>query len=190
MFTKFTRTSTGKSFLAQEFRSHAHFSTSQLQSQQYDYLAIKHADWFRRDTYCDQHTVEVQRFTPALFSTSSSSSQYLCQAPGVVDSQDVDVVLAAESLNEGEVDLQGHVFYVFVVGGEDAQDDIIRVPEEGRKSKTDAQSLQISSQNSVRTAREESSQHVHVCQRTCVRRQISCGQLSNFADITLYLHIE
>ena len=88
--------------------------------------------------------MEVQRFTPALFSTSSSSSsssQYLCQAPGVVDSQDVDVILAAESLNEGKVDLQGHVFYVFVVGGEDAQDDIIRVPGEGRKSKTDAQSL-------------------------------------------------
>ena len=39
------------------------------------------------------------------------------------------------------MDLQGHVFYVFVVGGEDAQDDIIRVPGEGRKSKTDAQSL-------------------------------------------------
>ena len=74
--------------------------------------------------------MQVHRFPPALF---SSSTQHFCQAPGVVDSQDVDVVLAAESLNEGEVDLQGHIFHIFIISGQDAQNHIIRVPGEERK---------------------------------------------------------
>lgn len=88
----------------------------------------------RKDTYSDQDTVQVHRLTPTLFPTRSST-QYFCQAPGVVDSQDVDVVLAAESLNEGKVDLQGHIFHVFVIGGQDAQNHIIRVSVEGRQRK-------------------------------------------------------
>lgn len=86
----------------------------------------------RRDTYSDQDTVKVHRFTPTLFSTST---QYFCQAPGVVDSQDVDVILTAECLNEGKVDLQGHIFHIFVVRGQDAQNHIIRVSEEGKRKK-------------------------------------------------------
>lgn len=71
-----------------------------------------------------QDTVQVHRFTPALF---ASAAQYFSQAPGVVDSQDVDVILTAESLNEGEVDLQGHIFDIFVISGEDAQDPTLTV---------------------------------------------------------------
>lgn len=79
--------------------------------------------------------MEVHRFTPTLFSTSSA--QYFCQALGVVDSQDVDVILTAEGLNEGEVDLQGHIFHIFIISGQDAQHHIIRVSEGGgRKEKT------------------------------------------------------
>lgn len=70
--------------------------------------------------------MEVQRFAPALFSTSPTT-QYLCQAPGVVDFQDVDVILAAKSLNESKVDLQGHVFNVLFICSQDAQNHIIRV---------------------------------------------------------------
>lgn len=62
--------------------------------------------------------------------TAASTREDLCQAPGVVHPQDVDFVLAAERLDEGEVDLQGHVFDVLVVGGQDAHDHIIRVPVE------------------------------------------------------------
>ena len=85
-----------------------------------------------KDTYSDQDAVEIHGFPSGLF-PSSSPSQDLCQAPGVVDSEDVDVVLAAERLDEGEVDLQGHIFHVLVVGGQDAQNHIVRVSEEGRK---------------------------------------------------------
>lgn len=77
------------------------------------------------DTYSDKDAVWVHRFSPTLFSTSSA--EYFCQAPGVVDSQDVDVILAAESLNEGEVDLQSHVLDIFAIAGQDAQDHVIRV---------------------------------------------------------------
>lgn len=77
--------------------------------------------------------MEVHRFTPTLFSTSSA--QYFCQALGVVDSQDVDVILTAEGLNEGEVDLQGHIFHIFIISGQDAQHHIIRVSEGGREEK-------------------------------------------------------
>lgn len=73
--------------------------------------------------------MQVHWFTPVLLSTTS---QYFCQAPGVVDSQDVDVILAAEGLNEGKVYLQGHIFDILVIRGQDAQDHIVRVSEEGR----------------------------------------------------------
>lgn len=82
------------------------------------------------DTYGDKDTVEVQRFSPTLLPVSSA--QYFSQAPGVVDSQDVDVVLAAERLDEGEVDLQGHVLDIFIIGGQDAQNHVIRVSERTR----------------------------------------------------------
>lgn len=80
----------------------------------------------------DQDTVQVHGLSPALFATSSTT-KYFGQAPGVVDSQDVDVILTAESLNEGKVDLQGHVFDVLIIRGQDAQNYIVRVSEEERK---------------------------------------------------------
>jgi len=78
----------------------------------------------RKDAYSDKDTVQVHRFTPTLL---SSSTQDFCQAPDVVDPQDVDIILTAERLDEGEVDLQGHVFHIFVISGQDAQDHVIGV---------------------------------------------------------------
>lgn len=80
-------------------------------------------------TYTDEHTVEVQRLPPALL--PGPSSEDLGQPPGAVDSQDVDVVLAAESLDESEVDLQGHILHLVLVRGQDAQDHVIRVSAGG-----------------------------------------------------------
>lgn len=57
------------------------------------------------------------------------SFQDLGEAPGVVHTQDVDVILAAEGLDESEVDLQGDILHILVIGGQDAQHDIIRVSE-------------------------------------------------------------
>lgn len=75
-------------------------------------------------TYTDKNAVEVQRLPPTLL---PPSSQNLPQAPGAVDPQDVDVILAAESLDECEVDLQSHVLHVVLVRGQDAQNHVIRV---------------------------------------------------------------
>lgn len=73
-------------------------------------------------TYRNQDTVQVGR----LALTPLSSSQDLSQAPRVADAQDVDVVLAAEGLDEGEVNLQGHVF-LLVVGSQQAQHHVVWV---------------------------------------------------------------
>lgn len=43
------------------------------------------------------------------------------QALDVIDAHHVDVVVEAESLNEGEVDLESDVALVLLVGGEDAE---------------------------------------------------------------------
>lgn len=78
--------------------------------------------------------MQVHGFSPALLRTPPAED--FCQAPGVVDPQDVDVILTAEGLDEGEVDLQGHVLDVVIVGGQDAQNHIIGVPERRRKGNT------------------------------------------------------
>lgn len=58
------------------------------------------------------------------------SSKDLSEAPHVADPQDVDVVLTAERLDKGEVDLEGHVFYLFLVRRQEAQHHIIRVTDD------------------------------------------------------------
>lgn len=83
--------------------------------------------------YSYKNTVQVQRFVAALF---PSSSQDFCQAPGVVDSQDVDVIFTAEGLNERKVDLQRYVFNVIVIRSQYAQNHIIRVS--GGQTKTES----------------------------------------------------
>jgi len=71
-------------------------------------------------------------------------AQDLGQAARVVDPQDVDVVLAAEGLDEGEVDLEGHVFHVLVVRGQDAQNHVIRISgEEKKRKETDNVSIEL-----------------------------------------------
>ena len=78
------------------------------------------------DTYSDQDTVQVHGLSP-LF---PSPSKDLCQTPGVVHSQDVDVILTAECLDQGEVDLKGHVLYILVICSQDAQNHIIWISVE------------------------------------------------------------
>lgn len=57
-------------------------------------------------------------------------SQDLSQAPHVADTQDVDVVLAAEGLDEGEVNLQGHVL-LLIIGRQQAQNHVVWVTARG-----------------------------------------------------------
>jgi len=53
------------------------------------------------------------------------------EAARVVHAQDVDVVLAAESLNESEVNLESHIFHIIVVvSGQDAQHHVIGITEQ------------------------------------------------------------
>lgn len=53
--------------------------------------------------------------------------QQLSQPPHAGHPQDVNVVVAAESLQQREVDLQRNVIFIFLIGGEDAQDHTVRV---------------------------------------------------------------
>lgn len=53
--------------------------------------------------------------------------QQLSQPPHAGHPQDVDVVVAAESLQQREVDLQRDVIFILLISGEDAQDHAVRV---------------------------------------------------------------
>lgn len=54
--------------------------------------------------------------------------QQLSQPPHAGHPQDVDVVVAAESLQQREVDLQRDVIFILLIGGQDAQNHAVRVP--------------------------------------------------------------
>lgn len=54
------------------------------------------------------------------------------QALHARNAQYVDVVVAAESLDEGEVDLQGDVTFVLLIGGQQAQHHAVGVPAGAR----------------------------------------------------------
>lgn len=51
------------------------------------------------------------------------------QPARVADTQDVDIILTAECLDQGEVDLQSHVPVVVFVRRQQAQHHVIRVAE-------------------------------------------------------------
>lgn len=68
------------------------------------------------------------RRTPVLRLTRVGlQQQQLSQPARVADPQDVDIVLAAECLDEGEVDLQSHVPVVVLVRGQQAQYHVVGV---------------------------------------------------------------
>lgn len=78
------------------------------------------------NTYRNQDAVQVD----GLALTPLCPSQDLGQAPHVADTQNVDVVLAAEGLDEGEVNLQSHVL-LLVVGCQQAQNHVVWVTAKG-----------------------------------------------------------
>jgi len=75
-----------------------------------------------KGTYGNENAVQV-RGLPSSF----PSSQDFCQTLHVAHPQDVDVILAAECLDQGEVDLESHV--LLVVRGQQTQHHVVRVPE-------------------------------------------------------------
>lgn len=68
-----------------------------------------------------------------LVSVGIRGSQQLLEPPDSRDPQDGEATVAAEGLQQGEVDLQRHV--VRVVSGQDAQDHAVRVSEGGQEEK-------------------------------------------------------
>lgn len=57
--------------------------------------------------------------------------EQLSQPPHAGHAQDVDVVVAAETLKQSEVDLQRDVIFILLISGEDAQDNTVRVSAGG-----------------------------------------------------------
>lgn len=76
-------------------------------------------------TYSNQNAVEIHLLTPVF----ACAPKYVCETVRVVHSQDVDVILAAESLNESEVNLKGNILHIIIISGQDAQHHVIRIPE-------------------------------------------------------------
>lgn len=73
------------------------------------------AEWVFSGTYRDKNAVRV------LGLAGLDCAHEVCQALDVVDAHHVDVVVEAERLDEGKVDLKSNVTLVLLVGGEDAE---------------------------------------------------------------------
>lgn len=75
-----------------------------------------HADWVGAPgTYRDKNAVRVLGLAGLVWTHEVS------QALDIIDAHHVDVVVEAESLDEGEVDLKSNVTLVFLIGGEHAE---------------------------------------------------------------------
>ena len=68
----------------------------------------------------------------AVFVPGAVLLQQLREAPHAGHPQDVDAVVAAKSLQQGEVDLQRDVTFILLISGKDAQDDTVWVSAGGR----------------------------------------------------------
>lgn len=89
------------------------------------YLDSNHRYKLTVNTYSDQDAVQIH----LLAAVHARAPEDVREATSVVDAQDVDVVLAAKSLNKSEVNLKRHIFHIIVVRGQDAQHNVIRVPK-------------------------------------------------------------
>lgn len=78
------------------------------------------------DTHRDEDAVEVPRL-PILLTGPYDRRQL----GHIVDPHDVDVILAAECLDEGEVDLQGDIPLVLLIGRQHAESHIVGVAARG-----------------------------------------------------------
>lgn len=72
-------------------------------------------EWVLPGTYSDKNAMRVLGLAGLV------CTHEVGQALDVVDAHHVDVVVEAESLDEGEVDLKRNVTLVLLVGGEDAE---------------------------------------------------------------------
>lgn len=86
-------------------------------------------DWVLPGTYRDKNAMCVLGLA-GLVCTHEVS-----QALDVIHTHHIDVVVEAESLDEGEVDLKSNVALVLLVGGEDAESHAVWITE-GRTIKT------------------------------------------------------
>lgn len=73
------------------------------------------AEWVLPGTYRDKNAVRVLGLAGLV------CTHEVGQTLDVIDAHHVDVVVEAESLDEGEVDLKSNVTLVLLIGGEDAE---------------------------------------------------------------------
>lgn len=78
-----------------------------------------------RASHRDEDAVQVPRLGAG--SVFGLLFQQLCQPPQAGHAHDIDVVVAAESLKQREVDLQGDVTFILLIGGEHAQNHPVRI---------------------------------------------------------------
>lgn len=87
--------------------------------------------------------------------------QQLSQPPHAGHPQDVDVVVAAESLQQREVDLQRDVIFILLIGGEDAQDHAVRVSAGAGQGRVNVSVSTFSHHKSLMRKAVESKTHTH-----------------------------
>lgn len=91
------------------------------------------------DAYRDKDAVEVSGFCVVVVAGAGGTgaggevhgtrfSQDLREAPQAGHAEDIDVVLAAESLQQSEVDLQSNIVLVLLVCGQHAQHHAVWIP--------------------------------------------------------------
>lgn len=85
--------------------------------------------WFSQSAHRNQHTMKVSPFL--LVSVGIFSAQKLPEPLNPRNAQDGDAAVAAEGLQQREVDLQSHI--VLIVSCQDAQDHIIWISERDKE---------------------------------------------------------
>lgn len=80
-----------------------------------------------RASHRDEDAVQVPRLGAGSGPVFGLLFQQLCQPPQAGHAHDVDVVVAAEGLKQREVDLQGDVTFILLIGSEHAQNHPVRI---------------------------------------------------------------
>lgn len=87
----------------------------------------------RKNTYSYKYAVEVSWFV-GVGVCGKRFAEHLCQSPHAGDAHYVDVDVAAEGLDEREVDLKRDVILVLLVSSQDAQDYAVWITVKGYSS--------------------------------------------------------
>lgn len=89
--------------------------------------------WQGGAAHRDQQAMQISVLRLGVALRLGGFSQQLFQAAHAGHPNDIDVIVAAKRLDEGEVDLQSDVILLLFVDGQETQDHAVGVPERGER---------------------------------------------------------